>query len=78
MKCYILSNIDVVSAFLEACCVVGQGEVKSSNLYSAYCQWAELNNEYRMSNTKFGIELAKRFEKIKKPEGLFYKGLFLG
>lgn len=72
------AEMDVVSAFLEACCITGQGEVKSSQLYAAYCQWAEINNEYRMSNTKFGVELSKRFEKVKRPEGLFYSGLSLG
>lgn len=69
------AEMDVVSAFLDACCEIGQGEVKSSQLYAAYCAWADSNNEYCMSNTKFGVEIAKRFEKTKKPAGIFYAGV---
>lgn len=71
------AEMDVVSAFLEACCVTGQGEEKSSRLYSAYCKWAEINNEYRMSNTKFGVEIKKRFECVRTMNGWFYKGVSL-
>lgn len=71
------AEMDVVSAFLEACCTTGQGEVKSSNLYSAYCQWAEMNNEYRMSNSKFGLEIKKRFNSVRTMNGWFYKGISL-
>ncbi len=70
-------EMDVISAFTDACCVVGQGEVKSSQLYAAYAKWAEENNEYRMSSTKFGVEVCKRFEKVKKRDGLFYRGISL-
>ena len=70
-------EMDTLTAFLDACCIVGQGEVRASVLYSAFTNWAEVNNEYKMPNTKFGLEMSKRFEKTKTRNGAFYKGLTL-
>lgn len=70
-------EMDVISAFIEDKCQIG-GSVQSSVLYAAYSSWAEENNEYRMSATKFGLEMAKRFEKIKTSKGqIFYNGVSL-
>lgn len=69
-------EMDVISAFTDACCIVG-GEVKSSQLYAVYSEWTAENNEYRMSSTKFGVEVAKRFERVKKRDGLYYSGITL-
>ncbi len=70
-------EMDVISAFVDNCCVVGEGEEKASRLYYAYAQWADENNEYKMSSTKFGAELAKRYNKSKTRNGAFYKGISL-
>lgn len=70
------SEMDVVSAFLTEC-TVKFGEEKANNLYDAYSKWATDNNEYRMSNTKFGKEIALRFEKKRKPDGFYYIGVKL-
>ena len=57
---------------------MGKGlSVKSSQLFAAYLNWAEQNNEYRMSSTKFGMELAKRFEKVKGRGCNYYSGITL-
>lgn len=69
-------EMDVISAFTDACCVEG-GEVKASQLYAVYSEWAGENNEYRMSSTKFGTEMAKRFDKAKKRDGRYYLGISL-
>lgn len=71
------SEMDVISAFLEQCTVRGIGEVKASELYKAYTNWADENNEYKMSNTKFGKEVSLRFNKVKNRDGLYYQGLRL-
>ena len=71
------NEMDTLGAFLEACCIEGQGEVKASALYSVYAKWADENNEYKLSNTKFGNEMVKRFLKVKTRNGIFYKGLTL-
>lgn len=70
-------EMDVVAAFLDACCVVGSGREKTTDLYQAYTQWADENNEYKMSSRKFGQELAKRFERTKSNGVCYYNGLVL-
>ncbi|MBE6825868.1 MAG: DNA primase [Ruminococcus sp.] len=70
-------EMDVLSAFMDANCETGDGSVKASQLYAVYARWAEENNEYKMSNTKFGAEMAKRFEKVKKMDGWYYVGIRL-
>ena len=70
-------EMDVVAAFLDACCVVGCGREKTTDLYQAYTQWADENNEYKMSSRKFGQELAKRFERTKSNSAYYYNGLVL-
>lgn len=70
-------EMDTLGAFLDACCVEGEGEVKASQLYAVYSKWADDNNEYKLSNTKFGREMVKRFQKVKTMNGIFYKGVSL-
>lgn len=53
-------EMDVISAFLDACCVIGEGETKASRLYAVYAKWADEHNEYKMSSTKFGTELMRK------------------
>ena len=71
-------EMDVISAFLDACCVTGEGETKASRLYAVYAKWAEEHNEYLMSSTKFGTEMTKRFERKKTKSGLVYTGVSIG
>lgn len=70
------NEMDVIEAFLSSEYVQQGGEVKSNQLYAVYCKWAEINNEYKMSSTKFGREIAKRYEK-KRTNGIFYVGISL-
>lgn len=69
-------EMDIISAFIEDNCVL-EGAVPASTLYAAYVQWSTENNEYRMSNTKFGIEISKRYEKIKGKKCNYYNGISL-
>lgn len=69
-------EMDVISAFIEDRCEL-TGSVQSSVLYSAYSNWAEANNEYCMSNMKFSVEIAKRFEKVHTRNGKYYNGISL-
>lgn len=69
-------EMDIISAFIDSCCTAG-GEIKSSELYIAYAKWADENNEYKMSNTKFGAEMQKRYKKEKKRNANFYIGISL-
>ena len=70
------NEMDVVTAFLESCTVPkNNGEVTASGLYKAYNEWAKENNEYIMSNRKFGTEVSKKYEKVRKSNGQVYIGL---
>jgi putative DNA primase/helicase len=71
-------EMDVISAFTDSRCTIGKGEIKASQLYAVYAKWADENNEYKMSNTKFGAEMQRRYERVKKREGWFYVGISLG
>ena len=73
-------EMDVISSFLDACCTVGEGTVKASQLFAVYAKWASDHNEYCMSSTKFGTEISKRdgISKKKTMNGWFYTGLTLG
>ena len=71
-------EMDVISAFIEDRCTVGAGKsVQSSRLYAAYCDWADKGNEYRMSNTKFSLEMSKQFEKVRLNSGIYFNGIAL-
>ncbi len=71
-------EMDVISAFVEDRCTVGKGcSVQASVLYAAYLSWADKGNEYKMSATKFGAEMSKRFERVKGMKSNYYNGLKL-
>lgn len=70
------NEMDVVARFIEQSCTVSNDKkVKSTELYQKYKQWAILNNEYAMSSTKFGTEMAKKFQKTHNRDGKYYIGL---
>ena len=69
------TKMDVLAAFLESEDVIQGGEVKTSVLYAIYCKWASTNNEYKMPNRKFALEMGKRFLKVHKATGDFYQGI---
>ena len=71
------TEMDVISAFLSSDYCVDGGEAKASALYAVYCQWAAENNEYKMPSRKFGIEMTKHYDKIRKKDAFYYKGVSL-
>lgn len=71
-------EMDVISGFLDDRCEMGEGfSAKSSELYAAYSAWCESNTEFKMSNTKFGVEMEKRFTRSKRMDGNYFVGLKL-
>lgn len=72
-------EMDILAQFCETCIETDYGaRTKASEIYDAYCHWTDENNEYKMSNTRFGKEFAKRFpEKIRLGDGLWYKNVKL-
>ena len=71
-------EMDVISGFLDDRCEMGEGfSAKSSELYAAYSAWCESNTEFKMSNTKFSVEMDKRFGKTKQRDGMYFSGVRL-
>ena len=69
-------EMDTVSKFLDECTVSDPfGCVKANELYSAYSSWCETNGEYKMTNTKFGMEVTKKYERKRLSIGNVYIGL---
>lgn len=70
-------EMDVISAFITACCTVGGGSEQSSVLYAVYCRWASDNNEYKMSHTRFTAELLKKegIERVRTRDGAYIQGI---
>lgn len=72
------SEMDVITAFIDECCIVSAGEsVKAKDLYQAYKRWAIENEQFLMSNTKFGREIGMKYRKERGRQGNIYKGLKL-
>jgi putative DNA primase/helicase len=69
------SEMDILASFLEECCGEG-GEANAGELFKAYIEWAQAGNEYQMSSTKFGREMAKRYQK-KRSGAWYYTGVHL-
>lgn len=66
-------EMDTISKFLEECTVPAPLHcVKAKDLYNVYVRWCEQNGEYKMTNTKFGMEMVKRYEKRKMKFGFAY------
>lgn len=67
-------EMDTISRFLEECTVPAPcRSVKAKDLYSVYVRWCDENGEYKMTNTKFGMEMAKKYERVKNMRGWYYK-----
>lgn len=71
-------EMDVVANFLKDNVVINNTEKeKASDVYHAYSNWCKEGNEYKMSQTKFGIEMKKRFEKKMIAGYAYYVGFVL-
>ena len=72
------TEMDSITAFIEDTCIVSENSrVGASHLYKAYVKWQKENNQYQMSNTKFGMEMSQRFKKIKSNGRNTYLGITL-
>ena len=71
------ASMDTMGSFLSECCERGPREVSATELFRVYTDWAKENNEYTMTATKFGTEMAKRFDKRKTGGNIVYVGIGL-
>lgn len=75
--CY-KQEMDIVASFLKECTrekVLGRE--KAGDVYKEYSNWAKDGKEYLMSQTKFGIEMSKRYEKKNIGGYTYYIGFVL-
>ena len=68
---------DVLGAFLEECCSLGDGfTVMASRLYTEYKGWADRNGENPITNAAFGRRMVERgFAKKKTKSGILYDAI---
>lgn len=72
------NEMDIISTFIDENAEVIKGEVtNATEIYQEYEKWAKASNEFIMSSTRFGRELAKRFEKQRRSHGKVYIGIRL-
>lgn len=66
------------TSFGNICQDMAGAESESANkLFAVYSEWCEQYCKYRMSNTKFGMEMSKRFPKLRTSAGQIYRGIAL-
>lgn len=71
-------EMDPIEEFIQECCFLGPGEsIQATPFYESYKEWAQRNNQYVMTNTKFGIQVSNRFEKVQVRGRNMYKGISL-
>jgi putative DNA primase/helicase len=76
------SEMDVVGAFLDECCVMGEDRtVSAADLYRAYGEWCKDAGETQEKQRKFGSKLTetRRFERYRggKTGGHMWRGVTL-
>lgn len=71
------ADMDIMAAFLEECCIVSPRAACSvKQLYIAYVQWCEENNERPVPQRAFGSRIEERgYERYHSRVGAFWKGL---
>ena len=65
-----------VEEFIEECLEEGTtyDNLKAIDLYMMYLKWATTNNKFECTNTRFGIEMTRKFKKVKREDGSYYMG----
>lgn len=70
-------EMDVMSRFFSEYVIFdSNARMKASVLYNYYCEWAEMNNEYIMSMSRFGKEIYNKIpDKRTFSDGIYYCGI---
>lgn len=69
---------DIVLSFLKDCVrEKADSREKASDVYTEYSKWAKAGNEYCMTQSKFGIEMSKRYPKKTVNGYVYYIGFIL-
>lgn len=73
-------EMDIVESFCKECVIIKSNHMfreKASDVFKAYKEWAILGNEWCMTQSKFGLEMSKRFEKKNINGYVYYLGITL-
>lgn len=71
-------EMDIVASFIKDCTKKStSGREKASDVYKEYSEWAKIGHEYCMTQSKFGIEMGKRFSKKNVNGYVYYTGFIL-
>lgn len=71
-------EMDIIAQWSESNLIINPHcREKAGDVYKDYVSWAKLGNEYCMTNSKFGVELAKKFEKKNVGGYVYYIGIQL-
>ena len=71
-------EMDIVASFIANCTKPSKGgREKAGDVFKTYKDWARDGNEYCMTQSKFGVEMGKRFEKKNINGYVYYVGLIL-
>ena len=66
----------IIQLFIdEYCNTTSDSRVRSTPLYNAYKKWCIVNNLIYLTRIMFTKRIAKKYEKIRRSEGVFYKGI---
>lgn len=72
------NEMDVINTFMTDCTLIDSGSrEKASEVYQEYAKWAKEGHEYCMTQTKFGIEMSKKFLKKNLNGYVYYFGFML-
>ncbi|MDY0104271.1 MAG: phage/plasmid primase, P4 family [Lentimicrobium sp.] len=72
------SEMDLVQKWITDNCETDPSYFESANvLFNNITQYIESNKEFRMSNTLFGRNMSKKFEKVRQSGVTIYKGIRL-
>lgn len=71
-------EMDIVETFCKDCVLKRpNAREKATDVFEAYRKWAIAGNEWCMTQSKFGIEMGKKFEKKNINGYVYYLGLLL-
>jgi putative DNA primase/helicase len=72
-------EMDVIGNFLKECCVAKDGAtIRIRELYKAYADWCDINNEHAVSERFFSLRLKEMgYEQTRTAEARFWSGLAL-
>ena len=72
-------EIDIIGRFIEDCCDIlnPEGLINSTTLYNTYKNWCRTNGLRHLSHINFSKDMVKRYSKIRRSAGIYFKGLTL-